>query len=92
MVDGKVGPTVPGALKGQQVKDTEPHDLELTVRLDGANAKITATLDVRPLYEWTGPIAGLSLRFSWGTSPPGAISLSSSNANSLVSELKAKRL
>ena len=56
-VDGKAGKDLPGVVEGKQVKDSESHNLEVMVRLNGANARITTTLDARPLYEWTGPIA-----------------------------------
>ena len=44
-----------GAVLGKQVNDSEPHDLEVTVRLDGANANVTATLDTRSLYAEVPP-------------------------------------
>ena len=68
-VNGQFGQGLPGSRQGQQVKDSEPHELEVTVRLDGANADDHATLDARPLYEWTGPIAALSQRESWKNDP-----------------------
>lgn len=92
MVNGKYGQSLPGVVKGKQVKDTEPHDLEVTVRLDGSNATITTTLDTRPLYGWTGPTAALSRPSEWATSPPGSIAFSTVTDDWMVSEVKAKRL
>ena len=66
---------VPGALRGKQVKDSEPHDLEVSVRLAGANATITTMLDGQPLYEWTGPTSALSLDPGWNTTTPGSLAL-----------------
>ena len=57
VANGKQGKDLPGVVERKQVNDSEPHDLEVTVRLDGANATITTTLDTRTLYEWTGPTA-----------------------------------
>jgi hypothetical protein len=91
LVDGKYGKDLPGAVEGKQVKDSEPHDLEVTVRLDGANAKITTTLDGQPLYEWTGPTAALSQLPSWKT-PPGTLALGTFAGGWAVSEVKLKRL
>ena len=91
LVNGRKGKDLPGIVEGQQVKDSEPHDLEVTVRLDGDNATITTTLDTRPLYEWTGPIAALSQNESWATKP-GALALGTMDANWVVSEVKVKRL
>ena len=91
-VNGMVGKTLPGVVEGKQVKDSEPHDLELTVRLDGANATITTTLDAKPLYEWTGPTAALSQTKVWATTPPGSLALGAVTANWVVSEIKLKRL
>jgi hypothetical protein len=90
--DGKSGKDLPGVVEGKQVKDAALHDLEVIVRLDGANARITTTLDARPLYEWTGPIASLGRSAKWDTSPPGCIALGTSTDNWVVSEAKVKRL
>ena len=49
-VNGKAGKDLPGTVQGKQVNDTEPHALEVTVRLDGGNATVTTTLDGQPLY------------------------------------------
>ena len=92
LVNGKGVKDLPGAVEGKQVNDTEPHDLEVTVRLDGANATITATLDTRPLYEWTGPTAALSQMKVWTTTEPGALALGTVADGWAVSEVKLKRL
>ena len=91
-VNGKWGKDLPGAVEGKQVKDTEPHELEVTVRLDGAKATITATLDTRPLYAWTGPTADLSQLKNWATTEPGALALGTFAGGWAVSEVKVKRL
>ncbi|MBI3879085.1 MAG: protein kinase [Verrucomicrobia bacterium] len=90
-VNDKLGKNVPGALHGKQVKDSEQHDLEVSVRLDGTNATITTTLDGQPLYEWTGPTAALSQHENWKT-PPGTLALGSIAADWVVYEVKVKRL
>lgn len=88
----KSGQNLPGAVAGRQVTDSEPHDLELTVRLDSANAQIAATLDARPLYEWTGPIDALSQASQWATTPRGSLALGTYRTHWVVSEVKVKRL
>lgn len=90
-VNGKMGKNLPGVVEGKQVKDSEQHDLEVTVRPDGANATITTTLDGQPLYEWTGPTAALSRDPAWKT-PPGTLALGSIAADWVVYEVKVKRL
>ena len=90
-VDGKWGKNLPGALAGKQVKDSDQHDLEVTVRLNGANATITVTLDDQPLYEWTGPTAALSRHSLWKTAP-GSLALGTMAADWVVYEVKVKRL
>jgi len=92
LVNGKWGPDLPGVVEGKQVNDTAPHDLELTVRLDGANATITTTLDGQPLYEWTGPTAALSQHKAWATTEPGALALGTYAGGWAVSEVELKRL
>jgi hypothetical protein len=92
-VDGKRGIDVPGVVEGIQVKDTEPHELEVSVRLDGANATITTTLDGKPLYEWTGPTAALRQYETWAaTAEPGSLALGTWGGGWAVSEVKLKRL
>ena len=92
LVNGKGGKDLPGVVVGKQVKDSAPHELEVTVRLEGANATITTALDTRPLYEWTGPTAALSQSTCWTTTEPGALALGTSAADWAVSEVKVKRL
>jgi WD domain, G-beta repeat len=90
-VNGKAGKDLPGAVYGEQVKDTDPHDLEVTVRLDGANATITATLDGKPLYEWTGPTAALSQDKYFATTEPGALAFGTYAGGWAVSGVKVRR-
>jgi len=92
LVNGNEAQDVPGVVKGKQMNDTEPHELEVTVRLDGANATITTMLDGQPLQEWTGPTAALSRHKVWATTQPGALALGSSASGWVVSEIKVKRL
>ncbi len=92
MVNEKGGKDLPGVVEGKQVKDSAPHDLEISVRLDGTNAKVTTMLDARPLYEWTGPIAGLSQYHGWATTPRGSLALGTVAGDWAVSEVKVKRL
>jgi len=92
MVDGKAASQVPGAVEGQQVQDSEPHDLEITVEAGPKTAKITATLDDRPLYEWTGPASALRLNTAWPAFPPSTLALGAMSADWVVSAVKVKRL
>lgn len=92
LVNGKYGKDLPGVVEGKQMNDTELHELEVTVRIDGANATITTTLDTRPLYEWTGPTAALSHHKAWATTEPGALALGTVASGWAVSEVKVKRL
>jgi len=81
----------PGSVHGRQVLDSELHDLEVTVRLNGATATITATLDDRPIYSWTGPVTALTQSPDW-KSTPGALALGTMAADWVVYEVKVKRL
>jgi len=91
-VNGKCGKGLPGIVEGKQVRDSEQHDLEVTVRLEGANARITTTLDAQPLYEWTGPIATLSQHKAWASTAAGTLALGALAADWVLSEVKVKRL
>jgi WD40 repeat protein len=92
LVNGKYGKNLPGIVVGKQVNDTDRHDLEVTVHLDGANATITTTLDGKPLYEWTGPTAALSQAKAWATTDLGALALGTYAGGWVVSEVKVRRL
>ncbi|MBL9116962.1 MAG: protein kinase [Verrucomicrobiaceae bacterium] len=81
----------PGSVHGRQVMDSELHELAVTVRLGGADAAITATLDDRPLYSWTGPVTTLTQSPNWKPSP-GALALGTMAGGWAVSEVKLKRL
>jgi len=92
-VNGKHGTTLPGSAHGKLVKDSEQHDLEVTVRLFGANTIITATVDGQPVYEWSGAIAALGNTGPWrSTLAPGTITLGAVGADWAVYEVKVKRL
>jgi len=91
-VNGKGGKDAPGVVEGKQIKDSEPHDLEVSVRLGGVNATISTTLDSRPLYAWAGPIAALSQNTAWATTEPGFLALGTHAGGWAVSEVKVKRL
>jgi serine/threonine protein kinase/WD40 repeat protein len=92
LVNYKAGKDLPGIVEGKQVKDSEQHDLEVTVHLYETSAKITTTLDGQPLYEWAGPTAALSHSSLWATAPPGGLSLGTYTADWAVYEVQAKRL
>lgn len=92
-INGEEGKNAHGALHGQQVGDSEEHDPELTVRLDGTEVKFTSTLDSQPLYEWTGPAAARGEDPKWTTkTPPGSFALGAFDADWVVYAVKVKRL
>ena len=91
MVQGKALRDLPGVVRGKQFKDADQHDLEITVRLDGSNANITATLDGQPLFQWTGPVSDLSVEPRWAT-PAGSLGVGSNSIDWVVYEVKVKRL
>jgi hypothetical protein len=92
-VNGKHASALPGSLRDKQVRDSDQHELEVAVRLDGANAKITTTLDSQPLYEWSGPIDALAQGSNWKASTThGVLALGTLAADWVVYEVKAKRL
>ncbi|MDF1754102.1 MAG: serine/threonine-protein kinase [Verrucomicrobiales bacterium] len=82
---------VPETLQGQRVKDNEPHELTLTVRLNGSDADISATLDGEALYRWGGPMTKLSQAPVW-VSSRGVLAVGSLSDGWAVSEVKVKRL
>jgi serine/threonine protein kinase len=92
MVNGRGVKDQPDVLEGKQVKDSQPHELAITVRLDGANATITSILDGRPLYEWVGPTSALSQWEGWVITPSGSIGIGTSADDWAVSEIKVRRL
>jgi len=92
LVNGQFGNGLPGSIKGQQIKDTAPHELEVTVRLEGENLNFQSTLDGRPLYAWLGPIAALSQSESWKRTPPGTLAFGTMADIWAISEVKVKRL
>jgi len=72
------------------VKDSEPHDLEVTVRLDGANTAITTTLDGKPLHAWNGPTTALCQNPNWATTESGTLALGVVAGDWVVSEVTRK--
>ena len=91
-LDGRESATVPGAVKGKQIKDREPHDLELTVQRSGADVRFESQMDGHPLFQWSGPASSLGLPKEWGAIPPGHLGLGSFRSDWVVCEVKVKRL
>ncbi|MDF1659074.1 MAG: protein kinase, partial [Verrucomicrobiales bacterium] len=93
LVEGKKGRDLPGTVEGWQVVGTEPHDLEITVRLNGASATVSVSLDTEPLYQWTGLTDALSQVGVWAkNSEPGSLALGTHSADWVVSGVKVKLL
>lgn len=91
LLNGQIANEAPGTLLGKQVQESDQHDLEVTVRLDGASATITSTLDGESLHAWTGPTAALSQHKAWATEP-GSLALGTFAGGWAVSDVKLKRL
>jgi eukaryotic-like serine/threonine-protein kinase len=60
-LDGDGGLKQPGAVRGLQVKDTAPHQLDLLVRTGPRVSSIEVKLDDRPFYRWSGLTTALSM-------------------------------
>ena len=90
--DGAAEKAFPGTVHGQQVHDSELHELELTVRPEGDNVNFEARLDDQALYQWSGPLAALSLYPKWPPIPQGRLALGALAADWVVYEVKVKRL
>jgi formylglycine-generating enzyme required for sulfatase activity/predicted Ser/Thr protein kinase len=91
-VDGKIDRNAPGAVEGRQIKDGERHELEVNVRLRGANVTITSLLDSKPLHLWAGPIASLSHNPRFVPDDAGRIALAAAGDEWLVLEARAMRV
>ncbi len=80
-------------VEGKKLQDAEQHEWEISVHLEGANARIESLLDGEPLFKWSGPVTELSLSEQWQQGMPGpVIALGSQKADWVVYEVKAKRL
>ena len=90
-VDGQWGKSLPGALHGKIVKDSEPHVLSLSVRLHDTAATITVTLDSRPLYAWSGAQSSLNAMPFWPC-PPGRLAIGTISADWAVPTIKVRLL
>jgi serine/threonine protein kinase/WD40 repeat protein len=91
-VGRKFGAQLSGVVKGFHLADAGKHELTVAVKLVGADARITATLDDQPLYEWLGPIAALERHEHWSSAPPGQIALGSYGPVWVVDAVKVTRL
>lgn len=88
---GRIGRAVSGVALGQRVLDSAPHVLEFTFRLVGKRMAFWATLDGKPLCDWSGPLS------AFGSDrppdmPAGALQLVSRGAAWEISEIKLQRL
>jgi hypothetical protein len=91
-VAGKAGKDSPGVVEGRQIQDENPHLLELIIRLTGLEAAFAATLDSKPLYQWSGPVEVLGQNKAWGTTKRGALAFGTLTPDWSVSEVKVREL
>ena len=89
--DGRLGRDGPGVSLGKKVRDHAVHALELSFRLEGADAHFTATLDGTTGCTWSGPVASLGVNAYWSV-VHGVITLGTNGTSWEVSELKLRRL
>jgi|GEM_PF-1804720 len=89
-VDGKRGSRLPGSLKGVQIADESAHDLLIRVQPSGPTATITATLDGKAIYSWSGPIASLDIEKHWSPGP-GMMGIGALSDEWTVSELRVRK-
>lgn len=68
-VKGLRAPRLPGVIKGVQISDQAEHELVIHVQPSGTTATITSTLDGKPLYSWSGPMAELDIEPHWSPGP-----------------------
>lgn len=91
-VDGEGVLVSSHSLMGQIITDLKPHDLEVSVRIQGEEAAITSTLDSTPLHHWSGPISALDNNLRPPDWPAGTLALATSADDWVVSSLKVKRM
>ena len=76
---------------GQQVKDALPHELSLIVQLNDSEVTMTASVDGKQIYEWTGPIDALSQLKAWDKTTKGKPAVGTLQANWEVHKASIRR-
>jgi WD40 repeat protein len=92
LVDGKKAKQVPGSIHGLLWKEQELHDLQISVKLAGANANIACALDGKQFYSWSGPVDKLSMEPNRPQPLSGAIGIEAGAPGWQVLAIKVKRL
>jgi hypothetical protein len=79
MIDGRRADKNDSAFPGALANDRR-HTLEISVRVDGSEAAVTANLDDRPLVFYRGPAASLALHKEWALPQKNVLGLAAESA------------
>jgi hypothetical protein len=79
-------------VRGKQVKESEVHEMEISVQLEAANARVAVRLDDQPFYQWSGPRSVLRPPSNLPPVVPGSLALVTHCADWVVHAVKVKRL
>ena len=92
LLNGNTAYYDPQVIKGRQIDDHHPHQLEFLVHHDGLTSEIKVRLDDRPLYRWSGPTSALSMSPRIKGVTPGHLGLGSHYDEWTITAVRVRRL
>jgi hypothetical protein len=91
-IDGKKIPLNPSGKSGPLLRQRSPHRLEIDVRLEVNEARLSAVLDGTPLTSWNGPVASLSVPMSYEWPETDLFGIGTINASYRIDRLRVTPL
>ena len=91
-LDGDGGLKQPGAVRGPQVTDTAPHQLDLFVHSGPRISSIEVKLDDRPFYRWSGLTTALSMNGNFTGLAADQIGIAAHTTEWIVESVRVKSL
>lgn len=76
--------------KRDEFPDGRPHELDVKVMAGAKDARIIATVDGRPGFDWTGPLSELSMHDSWNIPAPFTLGIGSWQSSYIISSLQLR--
>jgi hypothetical protein len=76
--------------KRDEFADGRPHELDVKVMAGAKEARIIATVDGRPEFDWTGPLSELSMHESWNLPAPFTLGIGAWQSAYIISSLQVR--
>ena len=89
-VNGRDAASNETSIKPHTLENGHEYQLNVEVAVTEGQARVTATLDGKPLIDWKGPESALSHQGLWGPPRPGFLAVGFSNSTGAFNSIRLK--